>query len=239
MNSNDLSDNYPELYIPLPEDLKKSLVGDDYTLPEFEDQGSEYLKGFRAALVVTHGSELPEFHVPVNYLRDRGASVEVLTQDWLFDSNKFKAPGMIVMAQWLAVKVCVRADKKISDARIEDYDALIIIGGAWNPIMLRKDSKILKFISDAYNRKLLIASICHGPQVLINTETFPEDTRLTGADDIRKDLANAGFTVVEDEPVVYDEDQRLITSPNPETEALKRFCEEIGNQARLFLETRL
>ncbi len=238
MYSNELPGKYPERYLPLPENLKKSLVGTSYLLPEFEYQGAEYLKGFRAALVTTHGPELPEFHVPVNYLRDRGASVEVVTPDWLFDSQQGEASGMVVLAQWLEINVCVRADKKISDAKIEDYDTIIIIGGAWNPIMLRTDGNILDFIHDAHSHQLLIASICHGPQVLINTETFPKGTQVTGVDDIRKDLTNAGFTVFTNRPVVYDEAQRLITSPSPETEPLKRFCEEIGNQARLLLETR-
>ena len=62
--------------------------------------------------MTTHGPELPEFHVPLNYLRDRGASVDVVTQDWLFDYQP-EAPGMVVLAQWLAVNVCVKADKKM------------------------------------------------------------------------------------------------------------------------------
>ena len=39
----------------------------------------------------------------------------------------------------------------------------------------------------------------------------------TGVEDIRWDLKNACF-IVEDKPDVYDESQRLITSPNPKTE---------------------
>ncbi len=237
MYSHVLPVNYPERYLPIPQNLKDSLVGKNYLLPEFEAQGADYLRGFRAALVTTYGPELPEFHVPVSYLLDRGALVEVVTPDWLFDSQQGEASGMVVLAQWLEVNVCVRADKKISAAKIEDYDAIIIIGGAWNPIMLRTDKSILNFIRNAHSRRHLIASICHGPQVLTNTEVFPKGTRVTGVDDIRKDLANAGF-IVEDKMVVYDEDQRLITSPNPETEAFKKLCEEIGKQAHLLLEGR-
>lgn len=70
-------------YIPIPETLRARLVGEDYHLPQFETADSAILKGYRVALVTTHGPELPEFDVPLNYLRDRGASVDVLTQDWL------------------------------------------------------------------------------------------------------------------------------------------------------------
>jgi protease I len=217
--------------------LRDILVGEGYQLPEFEDPHSERLQGFRAALLTTHGAELPEFHVPLHYLRDRGASVEVVTQDWLFDSQKGQASGKVAIAQFLAVNVCVEANKKISDARIEDYDAVIILGGAWNPIMLRDDCRVRQFIVEAHRRRKLIAAICHGPQVLISAKAFPEGTRATGVEDIQVDLENARFVVIKDKPVVYDERERLITSPNPKPENLKAFCEEIGQYAsRLLLE---
>lgn len=214
--------------------MRDSLVGTNYFLPEFEKQGSEHLKGFRAAIVTTHGPELPEFHVPLHYLRDRGASVEVVTQDWLFDPQRGDSVGMVMLCQFLAVNIYVMANKKISDAKVEDYDAVIVLGGAWNPIMLRTDAQILTFIREAHRRHILIASICHGPQVLISSKAFPKGTRATGVEDIQCDLENAGF-VVEDRPVVYDESELLITSPNPQTEALKAFCEEIGKYARRFI----
>lgn len=216
-------------YLPIPEALRARLVGTDYTLPDFGIADPESLKGYRVALVTTHGPELPEFDVPLNYLRDRGASVDVVTQDWLFDSQP-EGPGMVVLAQWLAVNVCVKADKRVSDARIEDYDAVVTIGGAWNPIMLRGDEVVLDFIRAAQSRGLLIASICHGPQLLISANAFPSGTLATGVSDIRGDMANAGFRLSDeaDDPVVCDEDQRLITSPGPD--ALKEFCDEIGRR---------
>lgn len=233
MHSHELTARYQTI----PAVLRESLVGTSYRLPEFESHDPESLKGFRAALVTTHGPELPEFHVPVSYLRDRGASVEVVTPNWLFDHQKSESTGMVVLVQWLAVNVSVKADKKISAAKIDDYDAVIILGGAWNPIMLRTDQDILEFIRDAHRRKVLIAAICHGPQVLISSKVFPAGTRATGVEDIRQDLTNAGFLVA-DGAVVYDEAHRLITSPNPETESLKAFCEEIGKQGRQVLMER-
>lgn len=223
MNSNDLA----SLYEVVPPTLKTVLLGDGYLLPEFEDHDPERLKGFRVALLVSHGSELPEFHVPFSYLRDQSASVEIVSQDWVFNSQEGEASGLITLAQFLAVNVCVKAHKKISEAKIKDYDAIIILGGAWNPILLRTDDRVLNFIREAHKRGTFIASICHGPQVLISSEVFPKGTRATGVEDIRVDLENAGF-VVEDKQSVYDTDSNLLTSPNPKPEALKAFCEEIG-----------
>jgi protease I len=208
-------------------------------MPSFGAEDAESLKDYRVALVTTHGPELPEFDIPLNYLRDRGASVDVVTQDWLFDWQP-AAPGAVVLAQWLAINVCVQADKKVSDAKIDDYDAVIIIGGAWNPIMLRTDPAMKNFICDAHKHCRLVAAICHGPQLLISSKAFPPGTTATSVKDVRVDLVNADFRLpggdIDSEdydkahPVVYDADQRLITSPNPNT--LKEFCEEIGTRLR-------
>lgn len=213
-------------YSPIPDALRARLVGTDYPLPDFGVAVPNSLAGYRVALVTTHGPELPELHAPLTYLRDRSASVDIVTQDWLFDYQP-EAPGMVVLAQWLAVNVCVQADKKVSDAKIDEYDAVVTIGGAWNPIMLRTDIAILDFIRGAKRRGLLIASACHGPQLLISTAVFPAGTLGTGVDDIKVDMTNAGF-IVRDAAVVYDQAQRLITGHNPEV--LKEFCEEIGKR---------
>jgi len=222
-------------YNPIPPAL--NLAGANYLLPEFSDMNPE-LTGFRVALVMSHGPELSEFHVPVRYLRDRGAVVDVITEDWVFDDQPGEASGMVVLAQFLAVNVCVRADKRLSNVKAADYDALIILGGAWNPIILRSKDAVLEFIRDSYSRRMLIAAICHGPQVLVSAKAFPAGTRVTGVKDIRVDLRNAGFVVVEDRPVVYDENERLITSPDPQPESQKAFCEAIGDYGKRLLAER-
>ena len=125
--------------------LREKLPGDGYELPIFEDCDPQRLRGFRAAILLSHGPEVPEFHVPLTYLRDQGASVDVVTEDWLFDSNDPGASGKIALAEFLAVDVCVKADKKLSDASLDDYDAVIVLGGAWNPILLRSNDAALNF----------------------------------------------------------------------------------------------
>ena len=234
-DSHSLAAKYP----PLPDELRSTLVGKPYPLPDFGPADPESLKGYRVALLTTHGPELPEFDVPLTYLRDRGVAVEVLTQDWLFDWQP-QGPGLVVLVQWIAANVCAKADKKVSAAKVDDYDAIVIVGGAWNPIMLRTDDSMKNFVRAAHAQRKLIAAICHGPQLLISSTAFPSGTRATCVADVRIDLANAGFKLLDGPdnaedydraiPVVYDEDQRLITSPNPD--ALKQFCEEIGKRLK-------
>lgn len=212
-----------EQYLPIPEALRDHLSGDSVDVPEFDESEAGALSDYRVAVVASHGPELPEFHVPFNYLTTRGVVVDVITQDWLFDFQR-QAPGMIVLVEWLAPRVCVQADKKVSEAAIEDYDAVVLLGGAWNPILLRTDDGILNFIRDAHRVGCLVAAVCHGPQPLINAKTFPEGTRATGVADIRQDMTNAGFDVA-DEAVIYDAQERLITARDPQS--LAEFCQEI------------
>ncbi len=211
-------------FMPVSDALRATLVGQEVDIPIFdgEDQGS--LDGYRVAFLVSHGPELPEFAVPLQFLRDRGATVDVITQNWLFDDQP-AAPGVIVLAQFLATNVCAKADMAIRDAIVERYDAILTVGGAWNPVLLRTDGDIIRFVRNAKDAGRLIASICHGPQFLISTTAFSCGARITGVDDILLDLSNAGFAV-EKTDVVYDEQERLLTARSPAV--LKQFCEKLA-----------
>lgn len=57
-------------YQPLPDVLRSTFVEKPYKLPDFGPADPESLKGYRVALLATHGPELPEFDVPLTYLRD-------------------------------------------------------------------------------------------------------------------------------------------------------------------------
>lgn len=224
------------LFAAVPSTL--NLKGDAYELPVFPSDPPDQLAGKRVAVLSSHGPELPEIQVPMQYLRDRGATVDLLTQDWIMQWWG----GQVVIAEWLDGSICVKADRSVKKkpadnpnaypyADAADYDALIIPGGAWNPVMLRTDEDALNFIRDFYSRRKLIASLCHGPQVLISTDAFPRGTEITGVADIRIDLRNAGFTVHTDDAVVIDEAANLITSRDPKD--LGPFCQAIGQRLLL------
>jgi protease I len=216
--------------------------GNDYELPVFASCEPTQLAGKRVVIVSADGPELPEIAVPIDYLEARGAQVTVAGQNWIFEYRN--PPGHIVIAQWLADNVCVKAHMALKDVRVAEwdhekpgwrtnYDAVFIPGGAWNPDMLRTDGDALRIVREARAHGVLIVSLCHGPQVFINANrsdpegkvVFPRGTRLTGVTSIRVDLDNAGFTVV-DEETVYDETSRLLTARDPND--LGPLCERMG-----------
>jgi protease I len=198
--------------------LRASLVGQEVEVPEFAP--SNLLDNYRVALLVSHGPELPEFDIPLGFLRASGAIVDVITQDWIYDYQP-AAPGVIVLSQFLATNICVKTDMPIRGAVVDNYDAVLTIGGAWNPILLRTDKEMIAFTKRMAELGRLVASICHGPQFLISLQAFPPQTDAIGVDDVVVDLGNAGFNIVQND-VVYDSESRLLTARNPA--ALGLFC---------------
>ncbi|HRB82294.1 MAG TPA: hypothetical protein PK614_08550 [Nitrospira sp.] len=76
MDSHELAAKYQ----PLSDGRRAKLVGQPYPVPPRDRTTPELLKGYQFALITTHGPEFPEFDIPLTYLRDRGASVDVVTQ---------------------------------------------------------------------------------------------------------------------------------------------------------------
>lgn len=93
---------------------------------------------------------------------------------------------------------------------IDNYNLLILPGGAKAMEYLRQDKIILDIISKFYEKKILIGSICHGSQLLISSNIV-KGKKISGYYSIKDDVNNAG-AFYSDSPVV--EDTGIITSPH-------------------------
>ena len=102
-------------------------------------------------------------------------------------------------------------DINLSDAKPEDYDALLLPGGVINPDLLRVNKDAIKFVQHFFENNKPVAAICHGPQTLINAEVV-KGKKMTSVEAISADLKNAGANW-EDSEVV--EDNGLVTSRVP------------------------
>lgn len=116
-------------------------------------------------------------------------------------------------------------DLSIADAKPEDYDGLLIPGG-FSPDHLRGDSegRYGTFAKYFTKNDVPTFAICHGPQILIDTDDLNART-LTAVLNVRKDLSNAGAQVVDESVVV---DKNIVTSRTPDD--LDDFNREIVNQ---------
>lgn len=78
----------------------------------------------------------------------------------------------------------------------------IVVPGGWAPDKLRRDPAVLQLVRDLHEAGKMVASICHGPWVLISAGILRGRT-VTSSLGIRDDLVNAGAEWV-DRPVVVD-----------------------------------
>lgn len=98
----------------------------------------------------------------------------------------------------------------IPQVRGEDFAGIVIPGG-WMPDKLRRDQHVLALTRHFAESGKLVASICHGPWILISAGVC-RGVRMTSTPGIRDDLVNAGVVWL-DEPVVCD--RNFITSRRP------------------------
>ncbi len=92
------------------------------------------------------------------------------------------------------------------DLAVADLDAASLVGvlapGGWAPDKLRRDVKVLDLVRSVHASGGLVATICHGPWILISAGIVRGRT-LTSTVGIRDDVVNAGATWV-DQPTVTD-----------------------------------
>ncbi|MFF2198749.1 type 1 glutamine amidotransferase domain-containing protein, partial [Streptomyces sp. NPDC058157] len=112
-------------------------------------------------------------------------------------------------------------DAMVGDVSVDDFDALILPGGAVNPDKLRQDEKAVAFVRAFVTSGKPVAAICHAPWTLIEADVVRGRT-LTSWPSLRTDLRNAGATVVDQEVV---SDNGLVTSRSPDD--LPAFCDKI------------
>lgn len=162
----------------------------------------ETLKGHKIAVLVANGFEQVELEKPKQALEEAGAEVFIISPE------KEQVQGVHHMEKGDEFKV----DVSLENANANDYTALLLPGGVFNPDELRNNKKAIEFIKEFKTQNKPIAAICHGPWLLINSD-IAKGHKLTSWPSIKVDLINAGANWV-DEQVVRDD--KLITSRKPD-----------------------
>lgn len=173
--------------------------------------------GKRVAVITSDGVEEIELTATLEYFRKRGAEVEILAPAMPHFPDRFgvQIPAVrqthILAIRYMENAGWVKFDRLVTDARPENFDAVIIPGGAWNPDSLRAEPQVLAFVRGAAERGAIVASLCHGPWVLADADLLI-GRRATAWSAMRRDIERAGATYV-DEPVVVD--GNIVTSRGP------------------------
>ncbi|MCA9674848.1 MAG: DJ-1/PfpI/YhbO family deglycase/protease [Kofleriaceae bacterium] len=149
----------------------------------------------KVALLVADEFEDTELAEAKARLEDAGHDVEVLGL----------AAGVELVGKHGRERVVT--DARVADRRAIDYDAVVIPGGR-SPRRLRTEPVVVAFVAAAAARRIPIAAICHGPQLLIAAGVV-RGHRMTAWRSVWDELHDAGARVLDAEVV---EDGPFITS---------------------------
>jgi protease I len=161
------------------------------------------ISGKKVAVLVDDYFEQAEFEEPINALKKAGAQVAVITTN---DGKDLHGLQHVKMGDSFT------ADLLLDDARPEDYDALVLPGGAVNADKLRMNNKAREWVKQFLDAGKPLAVICHAPWVLVSAGCV-RGRKLTSYYTIQDDIRNAGGDWIDQEVVV---DQNLITSRQPD-----------------------
>jgi protease I len=162
------------------------------------------VEGKRIAALVGDGFEESELTEPRRSLEEAGAIVTIVGVD---EKSRQKIRGKRGLDEGTSVK----AEELVTDCTGEDFDALLVAGGA-SPDRIRMNKEVQRFVREFDTAKKPMFIMGHGPQVLISAQIV-RGRQLTGAHSIADDIRNAGG-LYRDQPVVQD--SNWVSSRNPE-----------------------
>jgi protease I len=160
------------------------------------------LDGKKVAILVADGFEQVEMTKPRGALNEAGAETKIVS----LKTGKIQGMNHMDKGDKFAV------DLTLDEARPEEFDALVIPGGLYNPDAMRTNEKARNFARHFFRESKPVAVICHGPQLLINADLV-RGRRMTSWPAIQLDMRNAGARWVDEEVVV---DNGLVSSRKPD-----------------------
>jgi len=138
-----------------------------------------------------------ELWYPYYRLMEEGADVKLIGPEAKVYKSKHGYPAV--------------ADLSADKVKADDFDGVIVPGG-FAPDRLRRYPAILSIVRGVFEKGGLVASICHGPWVLISANIM-KGKKTTGVISLKDDLINAEAIYLDKEVVV---DNNLITSRTPQ-----------------------
>ena len=160
------------------------------------------LAGKKVAILVADGFEQVELTEPRSALEDAGARTSIVSpakghvQGWNHFDKADRFP----------------VDVPLSEAGLQEFDALLLPGGVANPDQLRILPEAVDFVRQFFDAGKPVAAICHGLWPLIDAGVVGGRT-VTSWPSLRTDLVNAQARWVDEEVVT---DNGLVTSRKPD-----------------------
>ncbi len=163
---------------------------------------AQNLHGKRVAILVDNGFEEAEMTEPRKALQQAGAQTDLISPQ----ANQVKGWNHTQWGNEFTV------DIPLERANPQQYDAILLPGGALNADKLRMNPKAVEFVRSFFEAGKPAAVICHAPWMLVEIGAARGRT-LTSWPSLKTDLRNAGANWVDQQVVV---DQGLVTSRKPD-----------------------
>jgi protease I len=161
----------------------------------------QHLDHMRIAILVTQGFEQSELTEPRKALEQAGAHTTLIAPK----------PGKVQSMRHHEKAEQFDVDLTLDAANPDDFDAVLLPGGALNADALRVEPRAQDFVRRIDRAGKPIAVICHGPWLLVSAGLTRGRT-MTSYHTIQDDLRNAGATWVDREVV---RDRNWVSSRQP------------------------
>jgi len=159
------------------------------------------LAGYRVAILATDGFEESEMTEPRKALREAGAQTVLIAP----------RAGRIEAVRHGAKSGKYEVDLTFDQANPTNFDAALLPGGVLNADALRAEERAKDFVRNLDQAGKPVASICHGPWLLVSAGLVRGRT-LTTYHTIQDDIKNAGGRWLDCEVVL---DRNWVTSRQP------------------------
>jgi protease I len=161
------------------------------------------LAGIRVAILATNGFEMIELEAPRKALDNADARTTVIAP------NSGSLYGMNHHDKALDE---IEVDLTLDEADPDDFDAVLLPGGALNADALRGNPQAQEFVRRMEEAGKPIAVICHAPWLLVSAGLTKGRT-LTSYHSIRDDIQNSGGNWVDREVI---RDRNWVSSRKPD-----------------------
>ncbi|MCC6346376.1 MAG: type 1 glutamine amidotransferase [Nitrospirales bacterium] len=159
------------------------------------------LEGMKVAILVADYFEQVEMTEPKKALDEAGAITKIVAPK----------PGRVTGFKHDTKGDAFTVDATLEEANPDDFDAVLLPGGALNADKLRMDPRAREFVRRTDEQDKPIAVICHAPWLLVSAGLAKGRT-LTSYYTIQDDIRNAGGHWVNKEAV---RDQNWVSSRQP------------------------
>jgi protease I len=159
------------------------------------------LQGLRVAILATDGVEDAELKNPRKALDDAGARTTLIAP---------KA-GKIYSMNHHDKAAQYNVDQTLDKVRAEQFDAVLLPGGALNADTIRVHPRAQEFVREMNQAGKPIAFICHAPWLLVSAG-LAKGRSMTGYHTIQDDIRNAGGKWQDEELV---RDKNWVSSRQP------------------------